>query len=121
MRTVADAHLTDSRPLRHFALQAACELWPVSVHQAHLPTSRLVYFTSAICPLQVTPVTAGLDDRHPYVRRTAVMGVLKIWHMNAGTAAHSNRTSRSSSSSSGLLHLAVRCTVCVSLHCNWGN
>eukprot|EP00882_Tetradesmus_deserticola_P005616 GHRQ01005912.1.p1 GENE.GHRQ01005912.1~~GHRQ01005912.1.p1 ORF type:complete len:171 (+),score=52.42 GHRQ01005912.1:616-1128(+) len=32
----------------------------------------------------VTPVTAGLDDRHPYVRRTAVMGVLKIWHMNAG-------------------------------------
>ncbi|KAF6256499.1 adaptin N terminal region-domain-containing protein [Scenedesmus sp. NREL 46B-D3] len=30
----------------------------------------------------VTPVTAGLDDRHPYVRRTAVMGVLKIWHMN---------------------------------------
>lgn len=33
--------------------------------------------------LQVSPVTAGLDDRHPYVRRTAVMGVLKIWHMNA--------------------------------------
>jgi vesicle coat complex subunit len=32
--------------------------------------------------LQVTPVTTGLDDRHPYVRRTAVMGVLKIWHMN---------------------------------------
>eukprot|EP00879_Flechtneria_rotunda_P024958 GHRR01026486.1.p1 GENE.GHRR01026486.1~~GHRR01026486.1.p1 ORF type:complete len:241 (+),score=51.64 GHRR01026486.1:654-1376(+) len=31
----------------------------------------------------VSPVTAGLDDRHPYVRRTAVMGVLKIWHMNA--------------------------------------
>lgn len=31
---------------------------------------------------QVSPVTAGLDDRHPYVRRTAVMGVLKIWHMN---------------------------------------
>eukprot|EP00878_Enallax_costatus_P027330 GHUV01029406.1.p1 GENE.GHUV01029406.1~~GHUV01029406.1.p1 ORF type:complete len:554 (+),score=105.09 GHUV01029406.1:514-2175(+) len=30
----------------------------------------------------VTPVTVGLDDRHPYVRRTAVMGVLKIWHMN---------------------------------------
>jgi vesicle coat complex subunit len=34
--------------------------------------------------MQVTPVTAGLDDRHPYVRRTAVMGVLKIWHMNPG-------------------------------------
>jgi hypothetical protein len=32
--------------------------------------------------LQVHPVLAGLDDRHPYVRRTAVMGVLKIWHMS---------------------------------------
>jgi hypothetical protein len=26
---------------------------------------------------------AGLEDRHPYVRRTAVMGVLKIWHMSS--------------------------------------
>jgi len=32
--------------------------------------------------LQVHPVLAGLDDGHPYVRRTAVMGVLKIWHMS---------------------------------------
>lgn len=31
---------------------------------------------------QVTPVVAGLEDRHPYVRRTAVMGVLKIWHLS---------------------------------------
>lgn len=31
---------------------------------------------------QVAPVAAGLDDRHPYVRRTAVMGVLKITHID---------------------------------------
>jgi len=30
----------------------------------------------------------GLSDKHPYVRRTAVMGVLKIWHMSADTVNH---------------------------------
>jgi vesicle coat complex subunit len=35
----------------------------------------------------VAPVQAGLSDRHPYVRRTAVMGVLKIWHMSPDTVA----------------------------------
>jgi hypothetical protein len=107
MHKAADVHLTNSRPLCHFALQAACELWSVQVHQAHSPASQ----QSAIFPLQVTPVTAGLDDRHPYVRRTAVMGVLKIWHMNAGTLAHSNCTSGSSSSGISLLWLAF------DLHC----
>lgn len=32
--------------------------------------------------LQCSPVLQGLDDRHPYVRRTAVMGVLKIYHID---------------------------------------
>ncbi|KIY91802.1 AP-4 complex subunit beta [Monoraphidium neglectum] len=32
---------------------------------------------------------AGLGDRHPYVRRTAVMGVLKIWHMSPDTVTNS--------------------------------
>lgn len=45
----------------------------------HLPGVPPVTWCSH---LQVAPVTAGLDDRHSYVRRTAVMGVLKIWHMN---------------------------------------
>ncbi len=39
-------------------------------------------------PPQVTPVTTGLGDKHPYVRRTAVMGVLKIWHMSPDTVNH---------------------------------
>lgn len=37
---------------------------------------------------QVAPVTQGLEDRHPYVRRTAVMGVLKIQHIDANVVAH---------------------------------
>lgn len=37
---------------------------------------------------QVAPVMAGLSDRHPYVRRTAVMGVLKIWHMSPDTVTN---------------------------------
>jgi vesicle coat complex subunit len=45
--------------------------------------SALLLLLLLLLLLQVSPVTAGLDDRHPYVRRTAVMGVLKIWHMNA--------------------------------------
>ncbi|GBF87867.1 beta-adaptin A [Raphidocelis subcapitata] len=36
----------------------------------------------------VSPVTVGLSDKHPYVRRTAVMGVLKIWHMSPDTVSH---------------------------------
>lgn len=35
----------------------------------------------------VQPVVAGLSDRHAYVRRTAVMGVLKIWHMSPDAVA----------------------------------
>ena len=31
---------------------------------------------------QCSPVNTGLIDRHPYVRRTAVMGVLKIYHID---------------------------------------
>ena len=32
---------------------------------------------------QTAPVNHGLEDRHPYVRRTASMGVLKIYHIDA--------------------------------------
>jgi hypothetical protein len=38
--------------------------------------------------LQTSPVLAGLDDRHPYVRRTAVMGVLKIHHIDPNVVAN---------------------------------
>lgn len=33
---------------------------------------------------QMAPIQRGLEDRHPYVRRTAVMGVLKVYTFDAG-------------------------------------
>ena len=32
--------------------------------------------------LQISPIQMGLKDAHPYVRRTAVMGVLKVYNMD---------------------------------------
>ena len=37
--------------------------------------------------MQMTPIQRGLQDRHPYVRRTAVMGVLKVYNFDP-TAVH---------------------------------
>lgn len=31
----------------------------------------------------MAPIQRGLEDRHPYVRRTAVMGVLKVHNFDA--------------------------------------
>ena len=33
--------------------------------------------------MQVSPVSLALQDRNPYVRRTAVLGVLKIYNLDA--------------------------------------
>ena len=35
----------------------------------------------ALC-MQMSPIQQGLRDAHPYVRRTAVMGVLKVYHLD---------------------------------------
>ena len=32
--------------------------------------------------MQVQPIRVGLQDPHQYVRRTAVMGVLKVFHLD---------------------------------------
>ena len=54
---------------------------------SHRFLSTLLLSTTSETPLfphlsQTSPVTTGLVDRHPYVRRTAVMGVLKIYHID---------------------------------------
>lgn len=36
---------------------------------------------------QVQPVKMGLQDQHPYVRRTAVLGVLKMHHLDEQVVA----------------------------------
>ena len=35
-----------------------------------------------LSPVQMSPIQQGLRDAHPYVRRTAVMGVLKVYHLD---------------------------------------
>lgn len=37
----------------------------------------------------MTPIRRGLEDRHPYVRRTAVMGVLKVWTFDPAAVQNS--------------------------------
>ena len=32
--------------------------------------------------IPVQPIDKGLEDKNPYVRRTAVMGVLKLYHID---------------------------------------
>lgn len=34
--------------------------------------------------MQMSPIQQGLKDVHPYVRRTAVMGVLKVYNVDKG-------------------------------------
>lgn len=38
--------------------------------------------SSGSAVLQMSPIQQGLQDAHPYVRRTAVMGVLKVYHLD---------------------------------------
>lgn len=48
----------------------------VSAHRAHqYPRAHRI---AVLYGLQVAPINSGLEDRHPYVRRTAVLGVLKV-------------------------------------------
>ncbi|GLC44199.1 hypothetical protein PLESTB_000752500 [Pleodorina starrii] len=42
----------------------------------------------------VTPIMTGLSDRHPYVRRTAVMGVLKVHHIDTNAVAQHGMVER---------------------------
>lgn len=38
--------------------------------------------------MQMSPIQRGLEDRHPYVRRTAVMGVLKVYNFDEAAVQH---------------------------------
>ncbi len=45
-------------------------------------------------PVQMSPIQRGLKDRHPYVRRTAVMGVLKVYNFDADAVRNCGASSR---------------------------
>ena len=41
---------------------------------------------------QMSPIQQGLRDAHPYVRRTAVMGVLKVYHLDESAVRNAGET-----------------------------
>lgn len=44
--------------------------------------------------MQVSPVSLALQDRNPYVRRTAVLGVLKIYNLDAAAVRNAGVANR---------------------------
>lgn len=44
--------------------------------------------------MQMSPIQRGLEDRHPYVRRTAVMGVLKVYNFDEAAVQNAGEHSR---------------------------
>ncbi len=50
----------------------------------------------------------ALSDRHPYVRRTAVMGVLKIWHVDKSVVESTGARRGARSSAFLFARLAAR-------------
>ncbi|GFH24116.1 B2-adapt-app_C domain-containing protein [Haematococcus lacustris] len=92
--------------ITHYAAQTP-DLALLTINQLHKdcidqdPTVRGLALRS-LCSLRVnnymeyvtSPVLAGLDDRHPYVRRTAVIGVLKIYHSDASVVMNTGMVER---------------------------
>lgn len=70
--------------------------------------------------MQVSPVSLALQDRNPYVRRTAVLGVLKIFNLdaaavrNAGVDDNTKQTTQRDQARQALLHFCLTADyVCV--------
>eukprot|EP00198_Chlamydomonas_reinhardtii_P011332 XP_001700669.1 beta-4-adaptin [Chlamydomonas reinhardtii] len=92
--------------LTHYATQTP-DLALLTINQLqkdsadHDPMIRGLALRS-LCSMRVTnfleyvvaPITTGLSDRHPYVRRTAVMGVLKVYHIDPNTVAQQGMVER---------------------------
>ena len=52
--------------------------------------------------LQMQPLRMGVIDGHPYVRRTAVMGVLKVYNLDSNAVKNAGQSFLSCPRSSGL-------------------
>lgn len=90
--------------IRGLALRSLCSLrvanlieYIVSEPDMHASKEDAISKRCTPWLLQVSPVSLALQDRNPYVRRTAVLGVLKIYNLdaaavrNAGVAATKQR------------------------------
>ena len=53
----------------------------------------------------MSPIQQGLKDAHPYVRRTAVMGVLKVYHLDSAAVLNAGALTQPRNSTSLCLAL----------------
>lgn len=78
------------------ANEAAC-LYVASIATTFV--SLQLYSGQPSPPLQMSPIQRGLEDRQPYVRRTAVMGVLKVYNFDEGAVQNAGKSSLTYASS----------------------
>lgn len=63
----------------------------------------------------MSPIQQGLKDAHPYVRRTAVMGVLKVYHLDSAAVLNAGTLPKPCYSTSGALLCQVAVPVALVL------
>lgn len=88
--------------IRGLALRSLCSLrvanlieYIVSGYSLHAIVSDIACAKGCLGLIQVCPVSLALQDRNPYVRRTAVLGVLKIYNLDAAAVRNAGKSSRS--------------------------
>lgn len=105
--------------IRGLALRSLCSLrvanlieYIVSEQHMHAfrKVARIKQNQDTFYVMQVSPVSLALQDRNPYVRRTAVLGVLKIYNLdaaavrNAGVNGNTKQTTQRDQARQALLH-----------------
>lgn len=81
------------------AASGANECMPVCGVDCHDLRVSAAVLGQTSSPLQMSPIQRGLEDRHPYVRRTAVMGVLKVYNFDEGAVQNAGKRSLTYASS----------------------
>ena len=88
--------------IRGLALRSLCSLrvanlieYIVSGYSLHAIVSDIACAKGCLGLIQVSPVSLALQDSNPYVRRTAVLGVLKIYNLDAAAVRNAGKSSRS--------------------------
>ena len=96
--------------IRGLALRSLCSLRVANLIEylvslisfSQRPAAQRAYIGWATCSnmretslmhvsMQMSPIQMGLKDAHPYVRRTAVMGVLKVYNMDEEVVQNSGQ------------------------------
>ena len=60
----------------------------ITERSCSIPLGAGRFNLQAPCGAQVPACNQGMQDAHPYVRRTAVMGVMKVYNIDASLVAN---------------------------------